>query len=68
MIQISNFYCEVCGTKGIPIPRNKGKQRESFHKKKLYCLNCKMETNHIECKNEIEEKIFIKEWGELKSE
>ena len=46
----SEFYCCKCGTKGIPIARKKGKAREAGHLKKLYCLKCGEETNHVECK------------------
>lgn len=43
------FYCSQCGQKGIPIPRKKGSERESGHLKKIFCLNCQRETNHVEC-------------------
>lgn len=46
----SVFFCNKCGNKGIPIPRKKGSEREAGHLKKLYCLNCKQEWNHVECK------------------
>lgn len=46
----NEFYCCKCGNKGFSIPRKKGKQREAGHLKKLWCLNCKQETNHAECK------------------
>lgn len=45
---ISDFYCVECGTKGIPIPRRNGSQREPGHLKNLFCFNCKKETNHAE--------------------
>lgn len=45
---ISEFYCTRCGTKGMPLARKMGKQRENGHLKKIYCLHCKMETNHVE--------------------
>lgn len=48
---ISNFYCTKCGNEGIPIGRRKSKQREYEHKKKLYCIYCKTETNHIEVRS-----------------
>ena len=35
-----------------------GKQKEKFHRKKLYCLNCKTEVNHIECRNQEEIETF----------
>ena len=43
-----SFYCIQCGNKGIPIMRNNGRAKEKFHRKKLYCLHCKKETNHVE--------------------
>ena len=46
----STFYCVKCGSKGIPIIRKKGAEREAGHLKKLYCLKCKEEVNHVECK------------------
>ena len=45
---ISEAYCVKCKCKGIPIPRIRGKYREPGHLKKLYCLNCQEETNHVE--------------------
>ena len=44
-----NFYCINCGQKGIPLSRNCGHLHERFHRKKLFCLNCQEEINHIEC-------------------
>lgn len=46
----SHFSCTRCGQIGIPISRKKNKSRESGHLKKLWCLNCKAETNHVEWK------------------
>ena len=46
----SNFYCVQCGQRGLDIWRKKGAEREAGHLKKLYCLHCKKETNHIEIK------------------
>jgi hypothetical protein len=46
-----SFYCMKCGRKGIPLARKEGHQHKSFHRKKLYCVFCKEEVNHIECKN-----------------
>jgi hypothetical protein len=43
------FYCTQCHSKGIPIPRRKGAEREPGHLKKLFCLTCQTETNHVEC-------------------
>lgn len=47
---ISNFYCTQCGHKGIPIVRKNNKIREPGHLKKLYCMHCNKENNHVECK------------------
>ena len=49
-VTTSEFYCTKCGSRGIPIVRRVGKQREAGHLKKLYCLNCKEEVNHVEVK------------------
>ncbi len=49
-ITISNMYCTKCGNKGIDIPRRNGQQREPGHLKKIFCLYCKKETNHVEIK------------------
>ena len=42
------FYCCKCGTKGLPILRRVGKEKEKGHLKKLYCYKCKMKINHLE--------------------
>lgn len=47
---ISDFYCTQCGERGIEIPRKVNKQKEPGHLKKIYCLKCKKETNHVEIK------------------
>lgn len=47
-ISTSEFYCTCCGSRGIPIARKAGRQREAGHLKKLYCLNCKREVNFAE--------------------
>ena len=47
---MSEFYCTQCGNKGLPVWRKKGAEREAGHLKKLFCLNCKKETNHCECR------------------
>lgn len=46
----SSFYCTCCGNKGIPIARWRGAERNAGHLKKIYCLKCKKEVNHVECK------------------
>jgi hypothetical protein len=54
----SDFYCPLCGNKGIPLARKRSKQREKHHLKVLYCWHCRVEVNHIECRNEEEVKEF----------
>ena len=44
----TEFYCTLCGSKGIPIARRGGAKREAGHLKKLFCLTCQTETNHAE--------------------
>ena len=53
-----SFYCMQCGKKGIPLARKVGHQRGSFHRKKLYCVFCKEEVNHVECRNYEEVEKF----------
>ena len=47
-----NFYCINCGSRGIPLSRKKGHQHGRFHRKKMYCVKCREEINHIECKTQ----------------
>ena len=47
----SRFFCTNCGMEGLPIMRPKGNRREKGHLKKLYCLHCKKEVNHMEIRN-----------------
>ena len=54
-----SFYCINCGNKGLPLMRRKSLQHKSFHRKKLYCIHCKEEINHIECKTEEDVKEFL---------
>lgn len=44
----SDFYCTNCGKKGMPIARKQGQERTSGHLKKLYCIYCQKEVNHVE--------------------
>ena len=60
--QTHEFRCINCGRAGIPIPRNKGHQHGKFHQKKLFCIYCKTEVNHIEIKNEEELYEFLNDW------
>ena len=46
----SEFYCTQCGSKGIPVQRKIGQEREAGHLKKLFCLKCKKDQNHVECR------------------
>lgn len=46
-MDLSDFYCTCCGNKGIPIIRS-GAKRELGHLKKLFCLTCQKEVNHVE--------------------
>ena len=50
-INLSDFYCTKCGQKGLTLPRKDGRLKEKGHLKKLYCLHCKEENNHVEIKN-----------------
>lgn len=59
-----DFYCLLCGNKGIPIARKRSNLKESLHRKKLYCVNCKTEVNHIECRTDREVKEFKKNFAE----
>lgn len=47
----SDFYCVFCANKGIPVIRQNGAQRERGHLKKLFCLYCNKETNHVEIRH-----------------
>ena len=58
----SDFYCLNCGNK-YSLFRKQGKQKKSFHRKKLYC-------NFIECKSPQDVKEFKQHFnaGEYKEE
>ena len=58
----SNFYCTRCGKQGIPIQRKKGAEREGGHLKKLFCVSCKDEVNHVECKVSYTYENFLFEY------
>ncbi len=63
----SRFFCTRCGNEGIPIQRRVGKARTAGHLKKLYCLTCNREWNHVEIvENSIKYTIedFYKEYSE----
>jgi len=57
-IEQHEFYCIKCGRAGLPLARPANRRREKFHRKKLYCIYCKQEVNHIECKNQAEVEEF----------
>ena len=57
-LHFHNFYCINCGKSTLSLPRKAGQLREQFHRKKMYCFNCKTEINHIECRNEFEAYEF----------
>jgi hypothetical protein len=65
-----SFYCINCGNKGIPLQRPRGFRHEEMHRKKLYCIHCKQEVNHVECKtfDEVEEFRYNFENGVYKHE
>ena len=54
-----SFYCVNCGNRGIPIARATGYKRERMHRKKIYCMHCKTEVNHIECKDMADVEEFM---------
>jgi hypothetical protein len=62
----SEFYCTACGSRGIPIQRRIGAEREAGHLKKIFCLKCQRETNHVECKpyTKYSHKDFLLEFNE----
>ena len=47
-ITVSDFYCTQCGSRGLPVVRTGGNAREPGHLKKLYCPQCRTQTNHAE--------------------
>lgn len=46
----TKLVCPECGNV-FPIMRKAEKQKERFHRKWLFCIECKKVTNHIELKN-----------------
>lgn len=55
---LHDFYCINCGNKGIGLMRKQGFKHASMHRKKLYCVICKREVNHVECKTFDEVETF----------
>ena len=62
-IETHEFYCMHCGKRNIPLARKRGFQHSKFHRKKLYCFNCKKEVNMIECKNDFEVQEFLENYA-----
>lgn len=58
-----DFYCMNCGNKGIPLSRYVGHQHAKFHRKKMYCIFCKQEMNHVECRNMMEVNKFKEDYA-----
>ena len=67
---VNDFYCIVCGNKGIPIPRRKSRDHGPEHRKALYCCHCRMTLNHIEIRTEAEAERFRRDFeaGRYKKE
>lgn len=53
-----DFYCINCGNKSMTLPRLRSHQHAKLHLKKLWCIHCKQEFNHVEVKNEQDYLIF----------
>ena len=47
-MKTSKFFCTKCGKEGLPVHRKKGQERKGGHLKKLYCIYCGAEKNHVE--------------------
>ena len=56
------FWCIKCGNRGLDIQRKVNHKHSKHHRKKLWCPWCKMEINHIECRNDEEVKEFKENW------
>lgn len=59
----SDFYCLNCGNK-VVVPRSRSFQKEQFHRKRLWCIKCKVEVNHVQVRNEAEKEEFLKQFAE----
>ena len=55
-IVFNSFYCMKCGNKSYNFTRKKDGQKAKIHRKKMYCPHCRIEVNHVECRNE--EDVF----------
>ena len=58
-----DFYCMKCGKKGIPVQRKINHKHGKHHRKKLWCMYCKQEVNHIECRNDQEVQEFLENFA-----
>ena len=65
-----DFYCLKCGKPTVPVVRKIAKKREKFHRKRLWCCNCKMEINCVEVTNYEEKEMFMEAFnnGEFQKE
>ena len=52
------FWCIQCGNRGIDLQRKVNHRHSKHHRKKLWCPTCKMEVNHVECRNDAEIEEF----------
>ena len=53
-----SFYCINCGRRGIPVQRRDSHNHSKHHRKKLWCIYCGREFNHIECRTDEEVREF----------
>ena len=51
-----DFYCLNCGKRNISVMRPGGFLRERGHRKVMQCPHCKLDVNHLECRND--EDVF----------
>lgn len=61
-VQFNDFYCLNCGKKSFSLPRKTCHQHEQFHRKKLYCPNCRIVCNSIEIKTENDRWQFLEDY------
>ena len=58
-----SFYCIKCGKKGIPCMRKDSAKHSRFHRKKLFCIYCQTEINHIECNDQYDVEEFLENFS-----
>lgn len=61
-MEAHDFYCLNCGRAGLPVYRPLSHKREKFHRKKMFCIYCNMEVNHIEITNPEEKSLFLEDF------